>query len=121
VPEKEISLHGVVPLVLQVVSSQLLRQTDTPAFLAKVEYHSLPLLGDELHGSLKLLTAIAALGAEDVPGKALRVHPDHYLFLVVNIAVDQGEMLLVVHAVLVEHELVLAVLIGNSSGGNASY
>jgi len=69
-----VGLHGIQTLVLQFIGLQFGHQSDPAPFLLFVNQHTAPGLGDHGKGHFKLLPAVATQRAEDVSGKALRVH-----------------------------------------------
>src|SRR5260221_13414602 len=64
-------------LILQLVSAQLVEQTDSAASLVLVDEDSPVLSRDALQSQLQLRPAIAAQAMEDVSGETLRVDPQH--------------------------------------------
>ena len=88
---------GVVALVLQLVGLQLVDEADAAALLQEVEEHAAAGLDDLLHRELELLAAVAARRAEDVAGQALRVDAHEHRLVLADLAVDEGEVLLVRH------------------------
>ena len=89
------------PLLLQLVGAQLVEQADAPAFLGHVEQHAPAFLLDAFQAACQLLAAVAAHGIEHVAGQALRVHAHEHVLLAGDVALDQGQMLLVVEQALV--------------------
>ena len=73
-------------LVLQGISPELISQANPPSFLVKVEDKPGPLFFNPPHGLVELVAAVTALGAEDVPGQALGVDPQHYRLIFGNFA-----------------------------------
>src|SRR5690606_40741873 len=58
--ERLVRLHRVLPLVLQRIRADLVRQPDAAAFLPHVHERALSLLVDAPHGRVQLLAAVAA-------------------------------------------------------------
>src|SRR5690348_5412843 len=106
--ELQIGLNRVEALVLQRVSLDLVRQPDTTPFLMQVDDYASLGSQDPFDGFGQLLAAIAALGAENVAGKALRMQPHQRRATAANIALDQGQMLAAVHRAPEHHRLELA-------------
>src|SRR5258708_22224847 len=73
-----VCLHGVHPLVLELVRPQLVDQADAPPLLAQVQDHARALGGDHLHGAVELLLAVAPEAVEGVAGEALGVGPQQH-------------------------------------------
>ena len=82
-----------MPLVLEVVGAQLVVEADAAALLAHVDDDAAALLGDHLHRLLELLAAVAAHAAEDVAGDALAVHAHEHRLIAVDVAHDEGDVL----------------------------
>ena len=68
---------------------------------AQVHDHATALLRDLVERGVQLGPAVAPQRPEHVPGQALRVDADEHVLLAVDLAEDQGEVLLAV-----EHRLV---------------
>src|SRR5699024_3206291 len=77
--EVEVRLDGVAAGVLQRVGAQLLDQADAaPLVAAQQDEHAAPGGVDAGQGFLQLGAAVAAAGAEHVPGHALGVDPGEH-------------------------------------------
>jgi len=74
VAEFKVGFDGVEALVLKFVGAELGHEADAPAFLLLVEKNACARVGDEGHGELKLLAAVASQRVEDVAGEALRMN-----------------------------------------------
>eukprot|EP01022_Parablepharisma_sp_SALTPOND_P024123 TRINITY_DN5305_c1_g4_i2.p1 TRINITY_DN5305_c1_g4~~TRINITY_DN5305_c1_g4_i2.p1 ORF type:complete len:914 (+),score=247.13 TRINITY_DN5305_c1_g4_i2:98-2839(+) len=114
-----VGLHGVGPSVLQLIGLELVHQADAPALLAHVQEHSAALVVDHLEGLGKLVAAVAAPGVKHVAGQALGVHPDQHRLFGVDLSLDQGHVLQVVHVIGVAVGMELAELGGQAHLGLA--
>ena len=82
------------PSLLQLVGAQLVADADAPTLVApQVDEHAAALGGDAGHGVVELHPAVAAVGAEQVAGQALRVHPDQHGLLAPHVTVDHRHVL----------------------------
>jgi hypothetical protein len=90
--ECEVGLVGVEPLVLEGVGVEFVVQADATALLAQVEQNAAG-ARDPLDGLAQLGAAVAARGAEDVPGQALGVQPHQRGRGRAGIAQDEGDVL----------------------------
>ena len=108
--ELDIGLDRVAPLVLQRVGAHLVGEADAAAFLAHVEHDALPLCLDLLQGERELLAAVAAHGAERIAREALRVDAHEHILLAAHIALDDGDVALIVELVLIGVDAEVAVL-----------
>ena len=90
----DVGVHRVQPLLLEGVGLELVDEADAPALLAHVQHHAPALRLDLPHGSRQLLAAVAALGAEHVPGEALGVDPAQDVLSVAELPLHQGHMVL---------------------------
>ena len=70
-----IGLHRVGAGILQGVGLELVEQPDAPPLLIQIDDDAGTLGADLLHRETQLETAVAALGAEDISGQTLGVHP----------------------------------------------
>ena len=66
----DICLHGVFALLLQLVSADLVHQSDAATFLIEVYQYAFAFLLDAPHSFVQLFAAFAAFAAEDVTGHA---------------------------------------------------
>ena len=71
--EVGVRIHGVEPLVLGGVGTQLVDEADAPALLVQVEQDSRALLSDPGERRIELGTAVAPHRAEDFTGETLAV------------------------------------------------
>src|SRR5690242_18455554 len=88
--ELDVGLNGVEALVLQFVSAKFRHEPDAATFLLLVNKDAGAFFCDAVHGELELLAAVAAKGAEDVSGEALRVNA-HHGRCGVNVSHDQRD------------------------------
>jgi hypothetical protein len=109
VPEEQIGIYRIVPLVLKDVGPQLVGESNTPPLLPHVDDHAQAYLADHLHRAIELFAAIAALRTENVTGKTLTVDPDQYVILTRHVAHHEGKVLFVVNRVGIETQLKLAI------------
>src|SRR4030042_1122791 len=58
--QRLVSLHGIQPLVLQRISSNLIMKSDTAPLLPHIEKYPTTFVGNSLHGEVYLLAAVAA-------------------------------------------------------------
>jgi hypothetical protein len=112
-----IGLDGVVAFVLQVIGLQFVEEPNAATFLAEIEEHPRALRGDAAHGGVELFAAVAAKGPENIPRKALRMDAHENVLLPLHVAVDKGQMILVVHGVFVERQGEFPID-GRNSGAN---
>ena len=75
--QPEIGFDRIQSLILQFVGAQLGHQPYAAALLLLVEQNAGAGLGDGPQGQFQLQTAVAAQGAEDIPGKALGMNTNH--------------------------------------------
>ena len=101
------------------VRLELVQQPDATAFLIEIHDHAASALLNHRHGRVELPPAVAAEGAEDVTGEALRVHPHEHPLAFLHIAEDERNMLTVVDVVSVTDHAPLTVLGGESGIGDA--
>ena len=92
-PQREVGLYRVQPLVLKVVRPDLLDQADTPSFLGKIDESPGPLPADHSQRHVKLVAAITAEGVEQVAGEARRVEPDQWGFDRLQVPHHEGDRL----------------------------
>src|SRR5262249_13440928 len=97
--EAELLVRGdrVEALLLQLVSSQLVEEADAAALLQEVEEHAAPFLRDGLERERELRAAVAARGAEDVAGEARGMDAHEHRLVLVDLARDERDVLLVRH------------------------
>ena len=92
----QVGLQGVHALLLKSIGLQLVDEADAPALLAHVQQDAPALLFDLGQGGGELLAAVAAQGAEGVPGEALRVDPAQHILPVADVPLHQGHVVLAV-------------------------
>jgi len=61
-----VGVDGIKSLLLQLIGCNLVHQSDATTFLLHVDYHTLALFLDGLHGLVQLLAAVTALAAKNV-------------------------------------------------------
>ena len=96
-PEALVGLDGVEALLLQPVRAQLVEQADPSSLLGEVQQHARALALDHRERRFQLPAAIAAQRVKDVAGEALRVDPHEHVGLPGDLALDQRDVVLVVH------------------------
>ena len=119
--QRQVGLDRVQAAVLQVVGLDLVDQADAAPFLAQVDEHPAPLLGDALHGQVALEAAVAAQAVQGVAGQALGVHPHQHGFLGVELAHHQRRVLFAGDPVAVTDDAKLAELGGQHGLGLAGH
>ena len=90
--------------------AHLVGEADAAAFLAHVEHDALALCLDFLECERELLAAVAAHGAERIARETLRMDAHEHIFLAAHIALDDGDVALVVELVLIGVDAEVAVL-----------
>ena len=68
-----IGLDRVVAGILKFVGEQLVHQADAAAFLKLINQNAGAVLGNLLQRKVQLIAAVAAAGAENIAGQALRM------------------------------------------------
>src|SRR2546421_3713646 len=58
--ELEVRLHGIAPIVLQLIGFDLVQQTNAAPFLIEVQQHPAALLLDHLQRAVELVATVAA-------------------------------------------------------------
>src|SRR5271157_2138156 len=76
IAQRDVGLHGIKPLVLQVVGANLFDKADAPALLRKVDQGPRALGPDHTQGHVKLVAAVAPQGIEEVSRETRGVQPD---------------------------------------------
>jgi len=105
----QIGFDGIEALVLEIISTQFIEQADAASLLAEIKHHTASGLRNHLKGAVKLLSAVAAYGAEHVTGETLGMHTQQNIFLAANIAHHKCQLFLVVEIAGEQHELECAV------------
>ena len=94
--ERQVGVHGVGALVLQLVGAELVQQADPAALVpADVEHDAATLGGHRVQGRVQLRSAVTAQRTQHVAGQALGVDPDQNVLAVTDVAVDQRDQLAV--------------------------
>ncbi len=92
--ELEVGLHGVAALILQTVRVHLARQPHAaPLVATQVDHHAAAFGGHPTKRGFELRAAIAAQRAEDVAGRALRVHAHQHVRGATHVAHHQRGVL----------------------------
>ena len=73
--EREIGLHRVEPLILQLVGPDLLHEADAPPLLRQIDKHPSALAADHFQGQVELIATVAAEAVEQIACKAGGVQP----------------------------------------------
>lgn len=68
----QVGVNGIEAHILEVIGFQFIDNADASAFLAQVQQDAV-FFGDHFQGAFELFAAVAALGAKQVAGDALRV------------------------------------------------
>jgi hypothetical protein len=89
-PEGEIGLYRIHALVLKMVCFQFVDKAYAPAFLAHVKQHSPARFFDTAHGLRKLVSAIAAQGAESISREAFGMDTAKHRLVRGHIAFHKG-------------------------------
>src|SRR2546422_10825302 len=84
--ELEVRLHGVASLVLEGVGADLVGEADAAPLLVEVDDDAPAGGRDLLERLAELIAAVAAFGAEDVPGQALGVQADEDVPFALHVA-----------------------------------
>ncbi len=105
-------------LILEFVGAKLVEQADAASLLEQVEQHTFAFEGDPFQGRVELNAAVAARRAEDIAGEALGVDPDQDRFFRVDLAHDQGHVLLAVDRVAVGVDPKISELGGQFGSGH---
>jgi hypothetical protein len=108
VAQLKISFHSIKALILKIVSTQLVQETNTTPFLAKVNDDTLTCPGDQFLSQTELLAAVTTLRADHVSCKAFGVHPYQNGFLILNFTHRQGKMFLIIIRIAIQAQLELA-------------
>ena len=114
--QRQVRFHRVMALVLEGVGPELVGQSDAPSLLAHVQEHATAFVADALERLLKLVTAIASHGTENIPRETLGVHADEHVRLTVHVALDQGDVVVAGQLVLVQVGLEFPVPAGDGRG-----
>jgi len=124
VPKNPVGLDGVVPVVLEVVGTELTEKTDPTSLLTQIKKDPSAVFCNPSHRSVELLPTVTTQRPKDITGKALRVNAYQHILPIRDIPTYECQVILVVLAVFVQRERELAVYSGNSStrqpfdGGN---
>ena len=86
-------------LILQLIGTELVDESDAAAFLTHVQEHTAPFLLDLRHGGGELLAAVAAQRAEGVTGETFGMHAHEHVLAIGNVALDEGNVMLAVEIV----------------------
>jgi len=89
--EFPVCFHGIESSILQLVSLQLIDQSDSASFLRQVQQNSRWLAGDLPEGKFKLSAAVAALGREYVSCEALRMYANERRLPVARLTMLDGD------------------------------
>src|SRR6266571_7975718 len=90
--ELEVRLDRIEAVLLQLVGTQLVEQTDPTPLLCHVQEYTAFLGRDAPHRLVELLTAIATERVEDVARETLGVHADEHVLLAVDIAPHERQV-----------------------------
>ena len=114
-----VGLHGVGALVLEFVGPEFVDQADAPALLVHVENDAMAFAFHQLHGGLQLVAAVAPEGVKHIAGDTFGVDPHQDGFLGVDVPFYQGDVLVVIHIVVVGDGGELPEIGGQLDGGPA--
>ncbi len=92
--QRHVGLDGISPLILQMIGTDLVEQTDASPFLTYIEQDAAACLGDVLQGGLQLEAAVAAQAEQGIPGQALGMDAPQYGLTVSDVAHHQRGMIL---------------------------
>ena len=90
--ELMICFNGVSATFLQVISADLVDESDTSAFLSEIKQDTPAFLGNALESTFELRAAVAALAEQGVTGQAFGVQPGEHGFAVTYVAKHHGQM-----------------------------
>src|SRR5580704_11134595 len=105
-----VGLDGIRALVLEGIRLEFVEKANAATLLIEVDQHPASRLRDHLHCAIQLPTAVAALRVKDVPGEALRVHPDQHILASSNITEDQRDVLMLIDIVAIPDDAPGSVL-----------
>ena len=108
----DVSVNGVVAVLLQLVGFDFVHQADAASLLVHVNEHTLTFLLNHLHCQVQLLAALAAHRPEDVTRGARRVYTHQDGLIGSPFALNQGNVLQAVVDLAERYELEMAVLCG---------
>ncbi len=115
--QRQVGLHGVEALVLQAVGADLVDQPDAAAFLTQVEHDALVHLADHLERGFELVAAIAAQRADHVARQALGVQTHGHILGAEDLALDDGNVFLLVAVIPEGHDVEIAEARGQFGNG----
>ena len=90
----DVGIYRIIALLLQLIGTQLVNQTDTTAFLTQVQQQAAAFLVNGLKCCSQLLAAVTACRTKGIAGQALRVYTAEHRLTICNIAHGQGNMML---------------------------
>src|SRR5271170_601811 len=105
-----VGLHGVEPLVLKGIRANLVRQTDSAAFLVQVKQHTSSFPSDATQCPVKLAAAVTSHGMKDVSSKTLRMHPNEHILAVSDVSTYKSDVYLFVDLIFESMQIKVAVL-----------
>jgi len=82
VAEYQVGLNRIVPLILEIISAQLVEQADASPLLAQINENPQSFLRDQSHSLAQLRPAIASKRAQHVPCETFGVHSHKHVMLV---------------------------------------
>jgi hypothetical protein len=108
-----VGFDGVEPLLLQFVGADFWSEADATAFLAHVEQDTGSFFFDALHGLVKLGSAVAAAGGEDIAGEAFAVNPHQCWLSGADLAFNESDVVHAINEGAVEMEVEIPVVGGH--------
>ena len=111
-PKVFVGLHGVAAAVLERGRAKFVHEPDASSLLSQI-YDCTPALGgDQSHGVVELVSAVAPHASEDVSSEALRVDTHEDRLISLDLPFHQGDVQGIVHVVLVRDNLKLPAVPG---------
>ena len=95
--ELQVRVHGVQPVLLELVSAQLVEQPDAAALLREIEQDAGAFALDHRERRIELFPAIASKRVEDVARQALGVDPHEYVVAAPYVPLHHRQVVLLVH------------------------
>src|SRR4030095_11875504 len=96
IPEPRVCLDRVESFLLQFVSVNFCREPDAASLLAHVNQDTAAFLLNLPKRGVQLIAAVAPACTEHVAGEALAVNTHQRRLVLIDLALDQGEMMLAV-------------------------
>ena len=114
----DVGIYRIIALLLQLIGTQLVNQTDTTAFLTQVQQQTAAFLVNGLKCCSQLLAAVTACRTKGITGQALRVYTAEHRLTICNITHGQGNMMLAGQLIDKAVNLKMSVFGGHICAGN---